>query len=370
MIKVLVVFGTRPETIKVAPIIQELNRFPDRVVCQTCVTGQHRQMIAPLFDIFDIAVDFDLQVMRNNQTLEYITSSVLTQVGEIIKKEGPNYLLVQGDTTTAMAAGLAAFYNRVKVAHVEAGLRTWNRFEPYPEEVNRKIIDSVSDLCFAHTEQAKQNLLQEGIDESIISVTGNTVIDALLHVANMDLPAADTILGKLPETDKRLILVTAHRRENFGKPINDICKAIKTIARQRNDVYFVYPVHLNPNIQQPVFEHLSDMDNVLLTDPLNYVEFVQLMKRAHIILTDSGGLQEESPSLGKPVLVLREVTERPEARDAGAIEIVGTDTANIVKCFNRLIDDAERYRKMAEAENPYGDGTASQKIVRSILNGV
>ena len=370
MINVLVVFGTRPETIKVAPIIREFKRFPDRVVCQTCVTGQHRQMIEPLFDIFDLAVDFDLQIMRSNQTLEYITSSVLTRVGDIIRAEQPDYLLVQGDTTTAMAAGLAAFYNRVKVAHVEAGLRTWNRFEPYPEEVNRKIIDSVSDLCFAHTERAKQNLLQEGIDERIISVTGNTVIDALLHVANLDVPVAGTVLERLPNDDRKLVLVTAHRRENFGRPINDICKAIKTIARQRDDVYFIYPVHLNPNIQQPVYEHLSGLDNVLLTDPLNYVEFVQLMKRATIILTDSGGLQEESPSLGKPVLVLREVTERPEARDAGAIEIVGTDTARIVRCFNRLIDDEERYRKMAEAENPYGDGTASQKIVKSILNGV
>jgi UDP-N-acetylglucosamine 2-epimerase (non-hydrolysing) len=370
MINVLVVFGTRPETIKVAPIIQEFKRFPDRVVCQTCVTGQHRQMIEPLFDIFDLAVDFDLQIMRSNQTLEYITSSVLTQVGDIIRAEQPDYLLVQGDTTTAMAAALAAFYNRVKVGHVEAGLRTWNRFEPYPEEVNRKVIDSVSDLCFAHTERAKQNLLQEGIDERIISVTGNTVIDALLHVASLDVPVAGTILERLPSDGRKMVLVTAHRRENFGRPINDICKAIQTIARQREDVYFVYPVHLNPNIQKPVYEHLSDMDNVLLTEPLNYVEFVQLMKKAHIILTDSGGLQEESPSLGKPVLVLREVTERPEARDAGAIEIVGTDAGNIARCFNRLIDDNERYRKMAEAENPYGDGTASQKIVRSIMNGV
>ena len=367
MTKILIVFGTRPETIKVAPVIKELTKFSNEFVCQTCITGQHRQMVEPLLKLFDIKPDFDLNIMRNNQTLEYITSSVINKVSKIIKTENPDYLLVQGDTTTAMAAGLAAFYNRVKVAHVEAGLRTWNKYEPYPEEINRKIIDSVSDLCFAHTEEAKNNLLKEGIEEHKIKITGNTVIDALLDVADRSIQIEGTFLEKIPNNNKKIILVTAHRRENFGKPINDICKAIKEIAAQRDDVYFIYPVHLNPNIQKPVYSHLGNTENILLINPLEYLEFVHLMKRAYIIMTDSGGLQEESPSLGKPVLVLRDVTERPEAVDTGAIEVVGTDTEQIVNRFNMLIDNVSLYKKMSEAENPYGDGKASHRIVRCIL---
>ncbi len=368
MNKILIVFGTRPETIKVAPVIKELKKFPDKFVCQTCITGQHRQMVEPLLKLFDIKPDFDLNIMRNNQTLEYITTSVINKVSKIIKSENPDYLMIQGDTTTAMAAGLAAYYNRVKIAHVEAGLRTWNKYEPYPEEINRKIIDSVSDLCFAHTEQAKHNLLKEGIEADKIKITGNTVIDALLDVANRRFPVEGTFLERIPDNNKKIILVTAHRRENFGKPINDICKAIKEIAGQRDDVYFIYPVHLNPNIQKPVYFHLDNIKNILLVNPLEYLEFVYLMKRAFIIMTDSGGLQEESPSLGKPVLVLRDVTERPEAVETGAIEVVGTDTGKIVNRFNALIDDERLYKKMAEAENPYGDGKASQRIVQSILD--
>jgi UDP-N-acetylglucosamine 2-epimerase (non-hydrolysing) len=368
MSKVLIVFGTRPETIKVAPIIMELKKFSNKIICQTCVTGQHRQMVEPLLRFFNIEPDFDLDIMRENQTLEYITTSVINKVSEIIKTEHPDYLMVQGDTTTAMAAGLAAFYNRVKVAHVEAGLRTWNKYEPYPEEINRKIIDSLSDLCFAHTEQAKNNLLKEGIDEAKIEVTGNTVIDALLDVAGRSFPVEGTILEKLPDGNKKVILVTAHRRENFGEPIHNICRAIKMISQQRDDVLFIYPVHLNPNIQEPVYSHLGNMENIFLVNPLEYVEFVHLIKRAHFILSDSGGLQEESPSLGKPVLVLRDVTERPEALETGAIEVVGTDTDRIVSRFNLLMDDKEHYRRMSEAENPYGDGKASYRIVQSILN--
>jgi len=368
MIKVLIVFGTRPETIKVAPIIMELKKIANKLICQTCITGQHRQMVEPVLKFFNIEADFDLDIMRNNQTLEYITTSVINKVSEIIKAENPDYLLVQGDTTTAMAASLAAYYNRTKVAHIEAGLRTWNKYEPYPEEINRKIIDSLSDLCFAHTEQAKYNLLEEGIEEDKIEVTGNTVIDALLDVANKNLPIEGTVLERLPNNSKKVILVTAHRRENFGKPINNICKAIKEIAKQRDDVYFIYPVHLNPNIQEPVYFHLNNIENILLANPLEYVEFVHLMKRAFIIMTDSGGLQEESPSLGKPVLVLRDVTERPEALETGAIELVGTDTGQIVNRFNMLMDNEDHYRRMSEAENPYGDGKASCRIVSSILN--
>ena len=368
MIKVLIVFGTRPETIKVAPIIKELKRFSNKFICQTCITGQHRQMVEPLLKIFNIKADFDLDIMRSNQTLEYITTSVLNKVSELIKAENPDYLMVQGDTTSAMAAGLSAFYNRIKVAHVEAGLRTWNKYEPYPEEINRKIIDSLSDLCFAHTERAKNNLLKEGIAADKIKVTGNTVIDALLDVANRSLPIEGTFLEKLPNNNKKVILVTAHRRENFGQPIINICKAIKEIAQQRDDVYFIYPVHLNPNIQKPVYFHLGHIENILLVNPLEYVEFVHLMKRAFIIMTDSGGLQEESPSLGKPVLVLRDVTERPEAVETGAIEVVGTDTQQIVNRFNILIDNEGLYKQMSEAENPYGDGKAGYRIVRSILD--
>lgn len=368
MIKVLIVFGTRPETIKVAPIIKELKRYSNKFICQTCITGQHRQMVEPLLKIFSIKPDFDLGIMRNNQTLEYITTTVVNKVSELIKAENPDYLMVQGDTTTAMAASLAAFYNRVKVAHIEAGLRTWNKYEPYPEEINRRIIDSLSDLCFAHTEQAKNNLLKEGIDADKIKVTGNTVIDALLDVANKSFPKESTILEKLPKNNKKVILVTAHRRENFGQPVINICKAIKEIAEQREDVYFIYPVHLNPNIQKPVYSHLGNVENILLLAPLEYVEFVHLMKRAFIIMTDSGGLQEESPSLGKPVLVLRDVTERPEAVETGAIEVVGTDTQQIVNRFNTLIDDEALYKQMSEAENPYGDGKASNRIVQSILD--
>ena len=368
MIKVLIVFGTRPETIKVAPIIKELKRFPDKFICQTCITGQHRQMVEPLLNIFNIKPDFDLDIMRSNQTLEYITTNVVNKVSELVKLENPDYLMVQGDTTTAMAASLAAFYNRIKIAHIEAGLRTWNKYEPYPEEINRKIIDSLSDLCFAHTEQAKNNLIKEGIESDKIKVTGNTVIDALLDVANKSLPMESTILERLPHNNIKVILVTAHRRENFGQPIINICKAIKEIAKQRDDVYFIYPVHLNPNIQKPVYSHLGNIKNILLTAPLEYVEFVHLMKRSYIIMTDSGGLQEESPSLGKPVLVLRDVTERPEAVETGAIEVVGTDTQHIVNRFNTLIDDKGLYKQMSEAENPYGDGKASYRIVRSILD--
>lgn len=368
MIKVLIVFGTRPETIKVAPIIKELKKHPDKFICQTCITGQHRQMVDPLLNIFDITPDFDLDIMRSNQSLEYITTSVINKISTIIKESHPDYLMVQGDTTTAMAASLAAFYNRIKIAHVEAGLRTWNKYEPFPEEINRKIIDDISDLCFAHTNQAKINLMNEGTAENKIAVTGNTVIDALLDIANRNIPKGGTVLDRIPDDHKKIILVTAHRRENFGEPINNICKAIKSIALQRDDVRFVYPVHLNPNIQEPVNSHLKNIENILLVDPLEYVEFIHLMKRAFFIMSDSGGIQEESPSLDKPVLVLRDVTERPEALETGATELVGTDTNRIVNRFNKLMDDEEHFIQMANAENPYGDGQASYLIVQSILN--
>ncbi len=367
MIKLLTVFGTRPEVIKMAPVIKELSKHPDKFICRVCVTAQHRQMIDPLLKLFDIKPDYDLNIMQENQTLEHITITILTQVGEIIKQEKTDYLVVQGDTTTAMAASLAAFYQKVKIAHVEAGLRTWNKLHPYPEEINRKIIDAVSDLCFAHTEQAKQNLLREGIAEEDIEVTGNTVIDALLDIAGREFDLKGTVLENIPFNDMKVILVTAHRRENFGQPLINICKAIKEIAMRYPDAFIVYPVHLNPNVQKTVYWMLSGIENVLLIEPLDYEYFVQLMKRSYLILTDSGGLQEEAPSLGKPVLVLREVTERPEAVEAGTAHVVGTQPERIIDKTMELLEDKEEYERMSKAINPYGDGEASERIVSRLL---
>ena len=367
MIKILTVFGTRPEVIKMAPVIKELRKHPDKFVCRICVTAQHREMIDPLLKLFNIKPDYDLNIMQKNQSLEHITITILTKLGEIIKQEKPDYLVVQGDTTTGMAASLAAFYQKVKIAHVEAGLRTWNKLHPYPEEINRKLIDAVSDLCFAHTEQAKQNLLAEGISEENIEVTGNTVIDALLDIAGREFDLRGTVLDDIAFNKKKIILVTAHRRENLGQPLIDICNAIKEIAFRYSDVYVVYPVHLNPNVQKTVYSILKNVENVLLIEPLDYEDFVQLMKRSYLILTDSGGLQEEAPSLGKPVLVLRETTERPEAVDAGTVEIVGTQSQRIIERTVRLLEDKKEYERMSKTINPYGDGKASKRIIARLL---
>jgi len=368
MIKVLIVFGTRPEVIKMAPVIKELRKHPGEFICRVCVTAQHRQMLDPFLKLFDIEPDYDLDIMRENQDLEYVTVNVLSAVGEIVRQEKPDYLIVQGDTTTAMAASLSAFYQKVKIAHIEAGLRTWNKMHPYPEEINRKIIDSVSDLCFAHTEQSKQNLLREGITEENIEVTGNTAIDALLDMAGRAFNLKGTVLENIPFNDKKVILVTAHRRENFGQPLINICNAIKEIAMQYpSDVYVVYPAHLNPHVQEPAYSILGGLENVLLTDPLDYEPFVQLMKRSYLILTDSGGLQEEAPSLGRPVLVLREVTERPEAVEAGTAQIVGTSPERITKRTIELLENEGEYKRMSKAVNPYGDGKTSVRIVARLL---
>ena len=367
MLKIITVFGTRPEVIKMAPVIRELLKHPGEFICRVCITAQHRQMIDPLLKLFNIMPAYDLNIMQDNQSLEYITIIVMTELGKIIKQEKPDYLVVQGDTTTAMAASLAAFYQKVKIVHVEAGLRTWNKMHPYPEEINRKIIDAVSDLCFAHTGQSKQNLLREGVAEENIEVTGNTVIDALLDMTGRDFNLKGTVLENIPFNDKKVILVTAHRRENFGQPLINICKAIKEIVLRQPDVYIVYPVHLNPNIHKPVYSTLDGIENVLLTEPLDYEPFVQLMKRSYLILTDSGGLQEEAPSLGKPVLVLREVTERPEAVEAGTAQIVGTSSERIIEKTRELLDDEREYQRMSKAVNPYGDGKASERIVARLL---
>lgn len=368
MHKILVVFGTRPEVIKMAPVVKELQLHRNRLVCRTCVTGQHRHMIDPLLKLFEIEPDYDLDIMQPDQTLEHITTVVLHRMADLLQEEKPDYVLVQGDTTTSMAASLSAFYHKIQVGHVEAGLRTGNKLHPFPEEVNRRVIDCVSDLYFAPTDQARENLLREGVADGQVAVTGNTVIDALLQTARREFDPRGTALESIPLDGKKLILLTAHRRENFGTPLRNICHAVKEIASQyARDVCFVYPVHLNPNVRKPVHSILGGLDNVILSPPMEYQPFVHLMKRAHFILTDSGGLQEEGPSLGKPVLVLRQTTERPEGIAAGTVELVGTETEDIVSSAVRLLEDDQKYRRMATAVNPYGDGHASKRIVRRLV---
>ena len=368
MLKVLTVFGTRPEAIKMAPVIAELEKYPDLIENKNCLTGQHKDMVAPLINLFNIRVDFDLNLMRENQTLEHITISVLQEVSRILREEHFDLLLVQGDTTTSMAAALAAFYCGVKIGHIEAGLRTFDKFQPYPEEANRKIIDSVADLFFAHTDTAKQHLLNEGIPEAQIAVTGNTVIDSLLDVSSRPYNFAGTPLEALPFDSKRIILVTAHRRESFGGPFESICQGLRELAlKYKDQIVLVYPVHRNPNVRKVVNSVLSGIENVLLIDPLDYLPLVHLMKKSYMVLTDSGGLQEEAPSLGKPVLVLRKVTERQEGAEAGTLKVIGMDAANIVAEVSRLLEDEGAYHAMASKVNPYGDGTARIKIVQRIL---
>lgn len=368
MLNVLTVFGTRPEAIKMAPLIAELERHPGKIRNRICLTGQHKDMVAPLIDLFNIRADYDLNLMRENQTLEHITVSVLQEVGRILRQEKFDLLLVQGDTTTSMAAALAAFYAGVKIGHVEAGLRTFDKNHPYPEEANRKIIDAMADVFFAHSERARGHLLQEGIADSAIAVTGNTVIDALLDVANRPYSFAGTPLETLPFGEKRIVLVTAHRRESFGGPFESLCKGLRNLAlKYRDEIVLVYPVHRNPNVRQVVNAVLSGIENVVLIDPLEYLPLVHLMKNAYMVLTDSGGLQEEAPSLGKPVLVLRDVTERQEGVEAGTLKLVGTDADTLVAEASRLLDDPAAYQAMATRANPYGDGTAAVKIVGRIL---
>jgi UDP-N-acetylglucosamine 2-epimerase (non-hydrolysing) len=371
MFKILTVFGTRPEIIKMAPVIKQLRKYPGKLVCRNCLTGQHREMVLPLLKLFGIKPDYDLNLMLKGQNLEYITNSVLTGISKIIEKENPDYLIVQGDTTTAMAAALAAFYHKVKIAHVEAGLRTGDILNPYPEEANRKIIDSISELFFAHTKQAEANLLSEGVQKRKIEVTGNTVIDALIDTAKKHIILSAPSLKKILASGRKLILVTAHRRESFGGPLFNICKAIREIAlRFPSELEFVYPVHLNPNVQKPVYALLGGLENVKLIKPLVYESFVQLMKKSYFILTDSGGIQEEAPSLGKPVLVLRETTERPEAVKAGVIEVIGTEYENIIAKVTGLLNNRRKYQRMSRSINPYGDGKAAIRIVRRLLKEI
>jgi len=368
--KVMVVFGTRPEAIKMAPVVETLKATPGIETIVT-VTAQHREMLDQVLELFGIVPDEDLNVMQPGQTLAGLTSRILTGMDGVITKHAPDIVLVHGDTTTTMATSLAAFYNRTAIGHVEAGLRTGNLYSPWPEEANRKVTGALGTLHFSPTEQSRRNLLSEGVPQDSILVTGNTVIDALLTVVDRikcDTALEASLRSQFPFLDpgKRLVLVTGHRRENFGDGFEQICRALKAIA-SRGDTQVVYPVHLNPNVQEPVRRILSDEANVHLIEPLNYLPFVYLMSRSHIIVTDSGGVQEEAPSLGKPVLVMRDTTERPEAVEAGTVRLVGTDARRIAEEANTLLDDADAYQAMARAHNPYGDGLASRRIADRLV---
>ncbi|HER26348.1 MAG TPA: UDP-N-acetylglucosamine 2-epimerase (non-hydrolyzing) [Rhodospirillales bacterium] len=368
--KVLSVFGTRPEAIKMAPVIRALEAEPT-VESVVCVTAQHRSMLDQVLQLFAIQPEYDLNVMRPNQDLSHITSTVLTGLADVLDKCQPDRVLVHGDTTTTFAASLAAFYRRIPVGHVEAGLRTGDIFAPWPEEMNRRLTDTIADVFYAPTEQAADNLRRESVAESAIVVTGNTVIDALLDVSSrlkQDDKLRQVQEAQLPYLDpaRKLLLVTGHRRENFGQGFENICRALTTLAA-RNDVQIIYPVHLNPNVTDPVHRLLGDLSNVHLIEPKDYLPFVFLMERSYLVITDSGGIQEEAPSLGKPVLVMRDVTERPEAVAAGTVRLVGTDEDAIVGECNRLLDDEKAYGEMSRTHNPYGDGTASAQIVADIL---
>jgi len=365
--RIMFVFGTRPEAIKMAPVIKEVEKYPDILEPVIVVTGQHRQMLDQVLRIFDIDPDYDLGIMEENQTLTSIIIKSLQGLEEIILREKPDMLLVQGDTSTTFAASLSAFYYRIPLGHVEAGLRTFDKWRPYPEEMNRKLTTALADLHFAPTGTSAGNLTEEGVARDRIYLTGNTVIDALLTVSkkNFDLGKAGIKLGK----GRKMILVTAHRRENFGAPLKNICSAIKSLAEKfRTEIEFIIPVHKNPMVRQVVNEILESVDNVELIEPLDYEPFVHLMKASHIILTDSGGVQEEAPSLGKPVLVLREKTERPEAVAAGTVKLVGTDEKVIFDEADRLLTDKAEYGRMSRAVNPYGDGRASERIVSALLH--
>ncbi len=365
--RVLSVFGTRPEAVKMAPVVHALARTPG-IESGVCVTAQHRQMLDQVLGLFEITPDYDLDLMRENQSLAELSARIFRDLDPVLAEFAPDWVLVQGDTTTVAITALLAYYRRIRVGHVEAGLRTHDKWQPFPEEINRRVAGVTADLHFAPTERARRNLLAEGVPDSAIAVTGNPVIDALHVVADQPAPreAADLLEDlKIEPGGQRLLLVTAHRRENFGRPLEDICVALKELAG-RGDVEIVYPVHLNPNVQEPVRRILGGVPHVTLLPPLDYLPLVHLMKRAALVLTDSGGIQEEAPAFGIPVLVLREVTERPEGVEAGVLKLVGTDTGRIVGEANRLLDDTSAYAAMAKAVNPFGDGRAAVRIVERL----
>ena len=368
--KISIIFGTRPEAIKLAPVILELKKHKEFEV-NICVTAQHREMLDQVLEVFDIKPEVDLNIMKANQTLSGLTSQAIKLLDEYLSEYKPDVILVQGDTTTVFAASLAAFYHKIKIGHVEAGLRTWNKFSPYPEEINRVLTTKIADLHFAPTSLSKENLLKEGVCEDQIFVTGNTVIDALL-IAREKIKSKNVSITGLPdnllkEKDNKVILITGHRRENFGEGFDNICHAIVSLAKEFKDYNFIYPVHLNPNVRKPVFEILSKQKNIFLIDPLNYLPFIFLMDKAKLILTDSGGVQEEAPSLGKPVLVMRDTTERPEGVDAGTVKVVGTSKQAIIDETKTLLTNKSEYLKMANAVNPYGDGFSAIRIKDILL---
>ena len=374
--KVLLVFGTRPEAIKMAPLVKVLQQDTAHFETRVCVTAQHRQMLDQVLEVFDIQPEYDLNIMAPGQDLYDITAKVLLGLRDVLKEFAPDVVLVHGDTTTSMAAALAAFYQQINVGHVEAGLRTYDLSSPWPEEMNRQVTDRICTYYFAPTIQSQENLLRENVADSKIYITGNTVIDALLMA--VDMIATDPVKQQALHTDlqtkgytitdRRYILVTGHRRENFGDGFLHICQAIKELAHQHPDIDIVYPVHLNPNVQRPVYELLSELPNVYLIAPLDYLPFIYAMQHSYLLLTDSGGVQEEAPSLGKPVLVMRDTTERPDAVSAATVKLVGTNAQTIVDIVNQLLNDASLYRPMSDTLNPYGDGKACERI-RDVLRG-
>jgi UDP-N-acetylglucosamine 2-epimerase (non-hydrolysing) len=374
-LKVLSVFGTRPEAIKMAPVVRELERRSDEINPLVCITGQHREMLDQVLQLFQIVPSYDLNVMEDNQSPTQVASAILGQLEPILRDERPDWVLVQGDTMTCTAASLAAFYAKLKVGHVEAGLRTYDKWQPFPEEVNRRITGIIADLHFAPTERARANLLREDVPDKSIFVTGNTVIDALRWITDEQPPTNAINVGNLDlqrmigdTNDVRMILVTAHRRENFGRPLENICLALQNIAAEYGElVRIIYPVHRSPNVWGPVHRMLGGIANIVLTPPLDYLSMVYLLKRSYLVLTDSGGLQEEAPALGVPVLVLRESTERPEAVEAGTARLVGTDPDRIFSEAVALLENHSEYQQMAQATNPYGDGHAAKRIVSELI---
>jgi UDP-N-acetylglucosamine 2-epimerase (non-hydrolysing) len=364
--KVLVIFGTRPEAIKLAPVVAELRKHPGEIEPVVCVTAQHREMLDQVLVIFGIRPDLDLDLMEENQKLAAFSSQAMMKVAGAMEEVRPDVVLVQGDTTTAMISALCAFYEKIPVAHVEAGLRTYDIERPYPEEANRRIISHLGSYHFAPTENAAERLKQEGVAEGRIHVTGNTVIDALFAAVSRlggDEEVDSRKNGRLSQNSQKAILVTAHRRESFGQPLREICCALKDIVERNREVSIVYPVHLNPNVKDAVFGQIAETERIRLLPPVDYLELCRLLRDSHLVLTDSGGIQEEAPSLGKPVLVMRSVTERPEAVEAGAAKLVGTDRQGIVSAVERLLSDDEEYRRMSLVKNPFGDGHAAERIV-------
>lgn len=365
-LKVMAVFGTRPEAIKMAPLVKILEK-EEKIEARVAVTAQHREMLDQVLKLFDITPDYDLDIMTANQTLYDVTVKALLGLQRVFEKEKPDIVLVHGDTTTTFVASLAAFYKQIKVGHVEAGLRTGNKLSPFPEEMNRKLTGAIADIHFAPTNTAKANLLAENVKKESIFVTGNTVIDALMATVREGYEFGDPELQKVDFASKKVLVVTTHRRENLGGPLRNVYLALKEVLRAHHDVEVVFPVHKNPKVRAVVDEVLGSLERVHLVDPLDYEPFVNLMNKSYLVLTDSGGLQEEAPSLGKPVLVLRDTTERPEAVEAGTVVMVGTDKDKIVETCNRLLTDADAYGRMANAVNPYGDGQASQRISEALL---